>query len=81
MNERTAYPRYRDSGVEWLGEVPEHWQSGPLQRWFSIVNGGTPASSEETYWDGDTVWLTPDDLGQNEASGPRSGSWRTSGGR
>lgn len=19
------YPSYRDSGVEWLGEVPEHW--------------------------------------------------------
>jgi type I restriction enzyme S subunit len=19
------YPRYKDSGVEWLGEVPEHW--------------------------------------------------------
>ena len=63
-----AYPHYRDSGVEWLGAVPEHWQSGPLQRWFAIVNGGTPASSEETYWDGDTVWLTPDDLGQNEGA-------------
>ena len=63
-----AYPRYRDSGVEWLGEVPEHWQSGPLQRWFDIVNGGTPTSSEEAYWDGDTVWLTPDDLGQNEGA-------------
>ena len=63
-----AYPRYRDSDVEWLGEVPEHWQSSPLQRWFSIVNGGTPASAEETYWDGDTVWLTPDDLGHNEGT-------------
>ena len=19
------YPEYKDSGVEWLGEVPEHW--------------------------------------------------------
>lgn len=62
------YPAYRPSGVDWLGEVPEHWQSGPLQRWFAIVNGGTPASSEETYWDGDSVWLTPDDLGQNEGA-------------
>ena len=63
-----AYPHYRGSGAEWLGEVPEHWQSGALQRWFTIVNGGTPASAEETYWDGDTVWLTPDDLGQNEGA-------------
>ncbi len=22
-----AYPKYRDSGVPWLGEVPEHWES------------------------------------------------------
>jgi hypothetical protein len=20
-----AYPSYKDSGVEWLGEIPEHW--------------------------------------------------------
>ena len=20
------YPAYKDSGVEWLGEVPEHWE-------------------------------------------------------
>ena len=21
-----AYPEYRDSGVEWLGDVPSHWE-------------------------------------------------------
>ena len=21
-----AYPRYKPSGVEWLGDVPEHWE-------------------------------------------------------
>jgi len=24
------YPKYKDSGVEWLGEVPEHWVTQPL---------------------------------------------------
>lgn len=23
--EMKAYPRYKDSGIQWLGEVPEHW--------------------------------------------------------
>ncbi len=23
------YPKYKDSGVEWLGEVPEHWEARP----------------------------------------------------
>ena len=26
------YPKYKDSGVEWLGEVPEHWDVAPLKR-------------------------------------------------
>jgi type I restriction enzyme S subunit len=26
---RTQYPAYRDSGVEWLGEVPAHWEVKP----------------------------------------------------
>ena len=28
------YPAYKDSGVEWLGEVPEHWKEKPF---FSLV--------------------------------------------
>ena len=26
------YPAYKPSGVEWLGEVPEHWEEKPLKR-------------------------------------------------
>ena len=26
------YPEYKESGVEWLGEVPVHWQICPLKR-------------------------------------------------
>jgi type I restriction enzyme S subunit len=33
------YPRYKDSGVEWLGEVPEHWEVKRL-RYLSIVRKG-----------------------------------------
>ena len=25
------YPAYKDSGVEWLGEVPSHWEVEPFQ--------------------------------------------------
>ena len=31
------YPKYKDSGVEWLGEVPEHWGLKPLWTAFSRV--------------------------------------------
>ncbi|RKO67995.1 restriction endonuclease subunit S [Desulfofundulus salinus] len=35
------YPAYKDSGVEWLGQVPEHWEVVPLKRlaWFKSGAG------------------------------------------
>ncbi|AMD02499.1 restriction endonuclease subunit S [Halomonas chromatireducens] len=34
------YPEYKDSGVEWLGEVPAHWQSKRLKFLFDIQKRG-----------------------------------------
>ena len=31
------YPEYKDSGVEWLGEVPAHWDTKPIKS-FSTCN-------------------------------------------
>ena len=33
------YPKYKDSGVEWLGEVPEYWHVAPLKRGFEVCLG------------------------------------------
>ena len=33
------YPKYKDSGVEWLGQVPEHWEATRLDRTSDFVNG------------------------------------------
>ena len=62
MSKFKRYERYKDSGVEWIGEIPEHWGVKPLKRVFKIINGGTPSSSEESYWNGEIVWVTPNDL-------------------
>jgi type I restriction enzyme S subunit len=40
------YPKYKDSGVEWLGEVPEHWEMLPL-KWATRCCSGDGLSSEE----------------------------------
>src|SRR5688500_10727978 len=44
-----AYPKYRPSGVEWFGEVPEHWKVGRLKGvatyWVSNVDK-VPAEDE-----------------------------------
>ena len=33
------YEKYKESGVEWLGEVPKHWVIGHL-RWFISIKSG-----------------------------------------
>ncbi len=58
----------KDSGVEWLGEIPSHWDLCGTRRLFKIVHGATPRSDEAGYWDGDIVWVTPEDVGK--APGP-----------
>ena len=56
-------PKLKPSGVEWLGDVPEHWEVAPVKRHCRIVNGGTPASADPTFWNGSVRWITPEDLG------------------
>ncbi|MGB4417415.1 MAG: restriction endonuclease subunit S, partial [bacterium] len=55
----TAYPAYKDSGVPWLGRVPEHWELKPLKRWVRINESNlpetTPADYEFKYIDIGTV--------------------------
>jgi type I restriction enzyme S subunit len=40
----------KDSGVEWLGEIPEHWDLKTVKRIFKVFNGSTPKSSEPSFW-------------------------------
>jgi type I restriction enzyme S subunit len=32
-----AYPKYKDSSVQWLGEVPEHWEVKRL-KYLATIN-------------------------------------------
>lgn len=56
------YGTYRDSRVEWLGDVPSAWRVEPIKRNFRVVGGATPKSDVEAYWDGELPWVTPADL-------------------
>ncbi len=61
------YERYKDSGVEWLGEVPEHWEACSLRRIsISVQTGGTPSSEPPSQdLEAGIVWYTPGDFGES----------------
>lgn len=50
-----AYPRYKPSGGEWLGDVPEHWEAKRLKYLASanddVLNEDTPPDWELLYVD------------------------------
>jgi len=49
----------KDSGVEWLGEIPAQWEVVRLGRLAAIGNGSTPRRENAGYWlDGQHAWLT-----------------------
>jgi type I restriction enzyme S subunit len=52
----------KDSGIDWLGKIPKHWGVKRVKSICKIVNGSTPSSSIESYWDGHIIWVTPGDF-------------------
>ena len=41
------YPKYKDSGVEWLGQVPEHWNLIQGRRLFSQEREPSKSTDEQ----------------------------------
>lgn len=51
----------KDSGIEWIGEIPEDWKICKIKHQFNIFSGATPKSEKKEYWDGNIIWITPAD--------------------
>lgn len=59
----------RDSGVEWLGEVPAHWEVRRVKDYFQTCSGGTPNTGQQALYYTDEEngipWVRTTDL-QND---------------
>ena len=54
--------RLKPSGVEWLGDVPEHWEMRRLGQCTSVSGGATPSMEVNRFWGGSVPWVTPKDM-------------------
>lgn len=55
----------KDSGVEWIGEIPEGWEVTKIKKYCKLKTGTTPSTSNTDWFDGDFQWFTPGDFREN----------------
>jgi type I restriction enzyme S subunit len=55
----------KDSGVEWLGGIPAHWEAKRIKWVARMVSGHTPDKKVPSYWEGgDIPWVSLADTDQ-----------------
>jgi type I restriction enzyme, S subunit len=81
---RKRYPSYKPSGVEWIGEIPKHWNLYPLRRSISLLTdyeaNGSFASVKENVsvgpWkDGSAWFVRATDLENNRIADRNECKW------
>lgn len=61
------YPEYKASNVEWIKEIPKHWDVWKTTHGFNTIGSGTtPKSDNSEYYNGDINWITTSELRENE---------------
>lgn len=56
----------KDSGIEWIGEIPQDWQIAKVKHVYSFQTGWTPSTSNAAYFDGDLPWANISDIGKTK---------------
>lgn len=53
----------KDSGVEWIGDIPEHWVIWKVTHGFNTIGSGTtPKSDNSDFYEGNILWVTTSEL-------------------
>ena len=53
------YENYKNSKIDWIGEVPSNWKVGKLYQYSRLTNGSTPSKNKEEYWENGIIpWMT-----------------------
>lgn len=52
----------KDSGIEWIGQIPEKWQISRIKFVAKLASGGTPSREHAEYWNGCIPWVKTGEL-------------------
>ena len=63
------YPRYKASGIDWLGDVPDHWDIKSI-KWISpVLRGASPRPIDDPKYfddDGEFAWVRIADVSASD---------------
>lgn len=57
----------KDSGIEWIGEIPQDWDKRKLKYIAKVETGGTPPRGDDSNFDDEygIQWIKPDNILEN----------------
>jgi len=64
-----TYPKYKKSGIEWLGLIPAHWEIWRIKHLAHVRRGASPRPIEDAIYfddDGEYAWVRISDLTASE---------------
>ena len=57
------YDEYKPTGIEWIGKIPQHWETKRLRFVCEFRNGYTPSKQNADFWtDGTIPWYRMEDI-------------------
>ena len=57
-----GYSEMKDSGIEWVGKMPAHWNVSSIKREYLFQTGWTPNTKYEDFFEGNNIWANISDL-------------------
>lgn len=54
----------KESGIDWIGQMPEEWESGKVKYFSKISAGATPDRNNLLFWNGDINWMSSGEVNQ-----------------
>jgi type I restriction enzyme S subunit len=64
-----AYPKYKDSGVEWISRIPDSWNAFKIRRFSQVKRGASPRPiGDSKYFDdkGEFAWVRIADVSASD---------------
>ena len=56
--------RMKESGIDWIGQIPEEWNLGKVKFFAKISAGATPDRNNIFFWNGDINWMSSGEVNQ-----------------